>query len=673
MVQLSWRKKLFIFFILVALVPIAISGWNMISITSDEFKSSTNEQLSGIGQQISESINSFFNSNWAGPLLLIKSNLEDPTIGANEKAAISVGAVKNARDIISVAVYFEEGGNFVVAFETQKDSVAGLPISKLDSKIYSFSKSDLQNLDPNGIFYYAPVYYPETDLLVMTFSLPVTISGAPKAYLLAKVDLTGFRQIIKGHYFNKSGNIYLIDESGKKLFDTEMKDLSGMKIVQDVVQLLKSNARADGVTNYTNEEGETVVASYSFPQQLKWAVIAEKKASLAYQAVTKIRNTLWYWVLLGLVLAVIGGIFFSTDISRPIIKLSKVAETITGGNFDIKVDYKGDDAIGVLGNTLETMSHSLKESFQKIEKQNKQLEEYNRTLEQKVEERTIQLKEKNDALENTLIELKKTQDQLIMQQKLASLGALTAGIAHEIKNPLNFVNNFAKLSVSLVDELNDEIERGKKEPLKIDFGYVDEILGDIKTNVTKISEHGTRADNIVKNMLDHSRADKGEFVSANVNKIIEEALNLSYHGMRNQLTEFNCSIDAEYDKSITNSEVNGSALSQVFINMFNNSFYAMNKKRLTQKDYEPVISVRTKLENDNLFITIKDNGTGMSQEVMKKVFEPFFTTKPTGEGTGLGMSLSYDIIAQMHHGKMTVESEEGVYTSFHITLPFKKS
>jgi signal transduction histidine kinase len=232
------------------------------------------------------------------------------------------------------------------------------------------------------------------------------------------------------------------------------------------------------------------------------------------------------------------------------------------------------------------------------------------------------------------------------------------------------VNNFAKLSVGLVDELKEEIDRSKDKKEEPDYGYVEEILGDIQTNVTKIGEHGSRADNIVKSMLEHSRMDSGEFTTSDLNKLIDESLNLSYHGIKTNFTDFDAELATAYDAALKPCKLNPQALSQVFINMFNNSFYAMQKQTLVGGDaYKPRIDVMTEDGDANMKIIIRDNGTGMPEEVVKKVFEPFFTTKPTGEGTGLGMSISFDIISQMHRGGMTVSSKVGEFTEFIITLP----
>jgi len=273
-------------------------------------------------------------------------------------------------------------------------------------------------------------------------------------------------------------------------------------------------------------------------------------------------------------------------------------------------------------------------------------------------------------LNATLEHLKATQQQLITQEKLASLGALTAGIAHEMKNPLNFINNFAELSVDLMRELREGFEQ-QKEELEADArAELEETLRLLELNITKINEHGKRADNIVRNMLLHSRGETGERRPADLNAILDEYVMLAYHGMRGTDATFNIKIEKDYDSSIGRVEFFPQDLSRVFLNLVNNACYATHqKKKKLEEDYAPVLAVRTKNLGDRIEIRIRDNGPGIPPEVRDKIFTPFFTTKPTGEGTGLGLSISYDIIVQQHRGEINVETEEGKFTEFVIRLP----
>ncbi|MDZ7359539.1 MAG: ATP-binding protein [candidate division KSB1 bacterium] len=270
----------------------------------------------------------------------------------------------------------------------------------------------------------------------------------------------------------------------------------------------------------------------------------------------------------------------------------------------------------------------------------------------------------------TLEHLKATQQQLITQEKLASLGALTAGIAHEMKNPLNFINNFAELSVELMRELREGFERQKEELAAEARAELEETLRLLELNVTKINEHGKRADSIVRNMLLHSRGETSERRPADLNAILDEYVMLAYHGMRGTDATFNIKIEKDYDSSIGRIEIFPQDLSRAFLNLINNACYATHqKKKKLGEDYAPVLAVATKNAGDRIEIRIRDNGPGIARDVRDKIFTPFFTTKPAGEGTGLGLSISYDIIVQLHHGEIRVESEEGHFTEFVISLP----
>ena len=264
--------------------------------------------------------------------------------------------------------------------------------------------------------------------------------------------------------------------------------------------------------------------------------------------------------------------------------------------------------------------------------------------------------------EETLVKLKATQSQLIQSEKMASLGDLTAGIAHEIQNPLNFVNNFSEVSTELLDEMKEELSKGNYDDAK-------EIANNVKQNLEKINHHGKRADAIVKGMLQHSRSRSGQKEPTNINKLADEYLRLAYHGLRAKEKSFNATLNTDYDESIGNITIIPQDIGRVILNLITNAFYAVDeKKRSGIENYEPTVSVSTKKINDNVFISVKDNGNGIPQKVLDKIFQPFFTTKPTGQGTGLGLSLAYDIV-KTHGGELKVETKEGEGSEFIIKLP----
>ncbi|HMG90225.1 MAG TPA: ATP-binding protein [Chryseolinea sp.] len=271
--------------------------------------------------------------------------------------------------------------------------------------------------------------------------------------------------------------------------------------------------------------------------------------------------------------------------------------------------------------------------------------------------------EKKEKLEHTLAELKSTQDQLIQSEKMASLGELTAGIAHEIQNPLNFVNNFSEVNEELLRELKTEAEKGNLDDVKA-------IANDIALNSEKINHHGKRADTIVKGMLQHSRANSGQKEPTDINKLADEYLRLAYHGLRAKDKSFNANFKTELDNSIGKINVAPQEMGRVILNLINNAFYAVNEKQKQNLNgYEPTVTITTAKRNGKVEIKVKDNGIGIPQKILDKIFQPFFTTKPTGQGTGLGLSLAYDIITKGHGGELGVETKESGGSEFIIWLP----
>ncbi len=299
------------------------------------------------------------------------------------------------------------------------------------------------------------------------------------------------------------------------------------------------------------------------------------------------------------------------------------------------------------------------------QKQRKELEmatRRNAVLDQLVAERTAELTKQKEELQETIKLLQATQAQLIQQEKLASLGELTAGIAHEIQNPLNFVNNFSEVSVELIDEMQEELTKGDTE----EAGF---IADDLKQNLQKIIHHGKRADSIVKGMLQHSRAGGDSKEPTDINKLADEYMRLSYHGLRAKDKSFNAELVIKLDENLPLTKVVAQDVGRVLLNLFTNAFYATHQKKLADPSYRPVVELTTVQQGNNIIITVKDNGTGIPDAIKDKIMQPFFTTKPTGEGTGLGLSLSYDIIVNAHGGKIDINSAEGQGAEFKISLP----
>jgi signal transduction histidine kinase len=296
----------------------------------------------------------------------------------------------------------------------------------------------------------------------------------------------------------------------------------------------------------------------------------------------------------------------------------------------------------------------------------RRLKRENKLLEEKVNLRTQQLQQ-------SIEDLKATQSQLVQSEKMASLGELTAGIAHEIQNPLNFINNFSEVNTELIEEMKTELIAGNTD------GAIT-IANDIAANEQKINHHGKRADSIVKGMLQHSRSSNGIKEPTNINALADEYLRLAYHGLRAKDKSFNAVMKTDFDESIGNISIIPQDIGRVILNLITNAFYVVTEKKqqlLTsqgvknadQNKFEPIVTVTTKKINGTVEIRVKDNGNGIPPKVLDKIFQPFFTTKPAGQGTGLGLSMSYDIVTKGHGGELKVETKEGEGSQFIIILP----
>jgi two-component system, NtrC family, sensor kinase len=271
-------------------------------------------------------------------------------------------------------------------------------------------------------------------------------------------------------------------------------------------------------------------------------------------------------------------------------------------------------------------------------------------------------------IEASLEDLRTAQDRLVQTEKLASLGQLTAGIAHEIKNPLNFVNNFSGVSTELIDELRDVLSG-----ISIDHKArteINELTDTLRGNLDKVVQHGKRADAIVKNMLLHSRQGSGEHRPVDINALVEESMNLAYHGARAEKQGFTITLERSFDPAAGEADLFPQEITRALLNLISNGFYAATKRKVEGNgDYEPTLAAATKNLGDRVEIRIRDNGTGIPPEVQEKLFNPFFTTKPAGEGTGLGLSISHDIIVKQHGGSIEVDTQPGAFTEFRIVLP----
>ncbi len=367
-----------------------------------------------------------------------------------------------------------------------------------------------------------------------------------------------------------------------------------------------------------------------------------------------------FWSLLVITILTIGMAyvawkFFGERLLVRMGRLSSATRRMSKGDLEVRVRIEGDDELTDMAGALDVFRKHA------VEVQRLNL----------VEKLASEVQAKNSELEDTLENLRRTQQQVVKQEKLASLGALTAGIAHEIRNPLNFVNNFAELSTELIGELKEELAESENGDGEIDREYVDEILNDLNTNVVKVNEHGRRANSIVEGMLAHSRDDAGEVESVDINAMVLEYAKLAYHGMRGTDSSFNCDMVYRIDKDAGKVEAIGRDLSRVFLNVITNACHATQARgRKEDGSYMPTVTISTEARERDVLVTVRDNGTGIPDEIVSRIFDPFFTTKSGTQGTGLGLSISHEIV-QEHGGRIEVETEPGEFTEFRIALPRK--
>lgn len=499
--------------------------------------------------------------------------------------------------------------------------------------------------------WYGPVYYRRGSEPYMTLS--VSHAGRNPAVTSVGVNLKLVWDVIAALRVGDGGYAYVTDAAGRLIAHPDMSlvlretDLAGLPQVARAIRAAKGESEWASTDGVTGPDGRVVLSASAVVPRLGWLVFVEMpRREVLAPVLTSFYQTL---ALLGLstLLALLLGGYLARRIAEPIRQLQAGAERLGEGELSQRVSVAGSDEIGKLAERFNSMAGRIQESQE--------------TLEQKVRDRTREL-------EKSLEELHAAQDRLVQSEKLASLGQLTAGIAHEIKNPLNFVNNFSALSVELLDELDDAL-RGSPLDDKT-RAEITELSDSLKGNLQRVVQHGQRADSIVKNMLLHSRAGTGERRDVDVNALVEESLNLAFHGARAEKPGFNVTLKRDLDPAAGSVSAFPQEITRVVLNLVANGFYATIKRKETEASgYEPTLIASTRSIGDQVQIRIRDNGVGIPDAVKAEMFNPFFTTKPAGEGTGLGLSLSHDIIVKQHGGAIDVVTSPGDFTEFTITLP----
>jgi two-component system, NtrC family, sensor kinase len=502
--------------------------------------------------------------------------------------------------------------------------------------------------------WYGPVYFQRGSEPYMTLS--IAHAGRNPGVTSANVNLKLIWDVITTIRVGEAGYAYVTDSAGRLVAHPDMSlvlrgtDLSHLPQVASAVR--EARGAGGGVTPETvaGPDGQAVLSAHASIPRLGWLVFVEVPRR---EVLAPVLATLYQTLILlcaSVLLALLLGGWLARRMVVPIRQLQAAAQRLGEGDLGQRIPVVSKDEIGALAQRFNVMAERVQEAQE--------------TLEAKVADRTRELA-------RSFEDLRAAQDRLIQAEKLASLGQLTAGIAHEIKNPLNFVNNFAELSVELVQELEDALAAAGPS---LDPGLreeVAELASTLRDNLAKVVQHGRRADGIVKNMLAHSREGGGERRPVDLNALVEEALNLAYHGARAEKPGFNIALEKALDPAVGQVELYPQEFTRVLLNLIGNGFHAAHKKCLdgAPDGFQPALSVATRALPDQVEIRVRDNGTGIPEAVKARIFEPFFTTKPAGEGTGLGLSLSHDIVVKQHGGTIDVATEPGRFTEFVVTLP----
>lgn len=471
-------------------------------------------------------------------------------------------------------------------------------------------------------------------------------AGQNPGVTIADVNLKLIWEVITAIRVGGTGYAYVTDMAGRLIAHPDLSlvlrgsDLSALPQVASAIRDTTSQVRsARGLS------GQQVLSAHAVIPRLGWIVFVEQPTMEALAPVYSAALQTVTLLLLGVVLASVAGVVLARRLTGPIRALQAGAERLGEGDLSQRIEVAGTDEIATLAMRFNEMAARIQDAQE--------------TLEAKVADRTRELA-------HSLDELRTAQDRLVQTEKLASLGQLTAGIAHEIKNPLNFVNNFADLSIDLLSELDDALDRSNVSDAAIRNDIV-EIRNMIADNLAKISAHGRRADSIVRNMLAHSRDGASQRRRVDFNAVVDEALNLAWHGARAERKGFEIALNRQFEPGIREVDLFPQEFSRVLLNLFSNALHAVQQK--AGPGYEGEIAVSTALEGREVLLRIRDNGVGIPAGIREHIFEPFFTTKPPGQGTGLGLSLSHDIIVQQHGGRLSVETMEGAWTEFTIGLP----
>ena len=630
--KIKWQHVLVVFAIVLAVLPALIIGLNLISKTEQELTHSVNQQLANVTNNVSREINFFF-VDQLEKQYLIKKSIENESLGVNEKIALIVSAVSSIDELISIELIFKEKDGFTTAIQSQKAIVDSL-VSTNNKELFELIENKIEvatKLISEDKQFGSPLYINSLNHWCIYSILPVEISDAPDAYLISLIDLSELEKSLSKPSYSGAGAIIITNVQGESIFNS-IDSLTNQDIVSDAINMLKGNARVTEVSSYVVDD-EKFVFSAAFTENIKWVVVAIENYNQAYSLVLDMKKTMNIWIVLGIALAILFGILTTHRIRKPINHLVEKAQELSNGNFDIVVDYKLDDSIGTLGTTMEAMGKSLKNSFLKIEKQNVELEEYSKSLENKVIERTQKLKETNDDLQKAYTRVLE-----LNNEKNEFLGIA----AHDLKNPLVAIKGFGEI-IQHDDELTRE---------------------DLVEFAGTIVESSERMFDIITSLLDINKIEEGrvniKYEVTSANEVVRTLINQNIESAKKKeiVISFNpLEQDSEFNTDKT-------LVSQVLDNFISNAI-----------KFSPIgkpVEINILDSQKSIIFEVKDNGPGLSEDDKLNLFKKFakLSARPTaGEhSTGLGLSISKKI-TEMLGGDIFVESELGSGARFKIELP----
>lgn len=676
------QARLVLWFLLISLIPLGWIAYSSYEFSKDIIIYQATQSLKALSLRQSKLISNYFIEKERSVVSLAKEITLAKATQQFKQALILYGKESTQYQLVkresNPSLIFRTemlGYSNLFLLSTEGDIVHSVKPSQLlgtnvytegyeDSqfkKIFENAKDYLQT-QVSGLIYYHPLAPPAAFI-----SAPLLEKNRIVGVVIAQIDSSAIYALLTDYSgLGQTGESLLVTQ-----IDSQLVFISPLRYAQledsiqiispqtpfgkFVAQVLNGDRPVETVADYRQKEA-IMVGRYLLPV-LHWGIITKMDTDELLAPIDRLR---WFSLLMALATAgiiVIITTYIANTIAYPINVLIEKTKLMAAGNLTQRINMQWTDEFGKLAESFNNMAS--------------QLHGMVKNLDTIVANRTKELEMQKTQLENIIEELQQTQNRLINQEKLASLGALTAGIAHEIKNPLNFINNFSELSIQIDTEMEEQIEKIKSKISEEEANYLHEYLDKLKLNINKIYEHGKRADSIVRNMLQHSRSAPGERVLTDVNALLDEYVTLSYHGMRAQDPSFNVKIEKNYDQTLSPFYLVPQEISRVFLNILNNAYYSTNqKKKQLGEEYAPIVRVSTGRQKKSVVIKIWDNGQGIAEDIFSKLFTPFFTTKPAGEGTGLGLSLSYNIIVQGHQGSLTANSQKRHYAEFVITLPF---